>query len=80
MLAAGVLLAPNSLQAGEAVLLLQLFPLRNLGRISIFLPNRASKLCVSNLEIPLSFGFISSGFGAAQALSCLRLAFAPTLN
>ena len=47
MLAAGVLLAPRGgrYSPGEAVLLLQLFPLRNLGRISIFLPNRASKLC-----------------------------------
>lgn len=76
MLAAGVLLAPRGgrYRPGEAVLLLQLFPLRNLGRISIFLPNRASKLCCEQFGNSRRVsGSLAPALEPAQARSCLRL-------
>lgn len=60
-------------RARGGVLLLQLFPLRNLGRISIFLPNRASKLCCEQFGNSRRVsGSLTPALEPAQALSCLR--------
>lgn len=56
----------------EALLLLQLFPLRNLKRISIFFPSRASKLCCEQFGNSRRVsGSLAPAPKLVQALSCL---------